>query len=112
MKDSLIPILTLMALHGRPAFAQSSEMSVITLPPPTVAATSSDSTPQATASVVPSILYPNGAPILNNIDTLVVNYITPWQSVDMIIKCGEDTSFSNKISGSEHIQTGMKACTN
>ena len=88
---------------GRPAFAQSSAMDVVTLPPPTTAApaaATSTSDPQAGATVVPSILYPVGNPILNNIDSLVVNYITPWSTVDLIVSCGttaeDPDSFSFK----------------
>jgi hypothetical protein len=66
-------------------------MEVVTLPPPTIAASAAaTSAPlaESSAAVVPSILYPVGNPVLNNIDTLEVNFVTPWESVDMIVSCG------------------------
>ena len=80
-------------------------MEVVTLEPPTTAAapaaTSSVTDVQATASVVPSLLYPIGNPILNNVDSLSVNYVSPWPVVDLLVSCGattEDTdTFSFKV---------------
>ena len=85
-----LSLLLVMNRYSRPVYAQSNAMTVVTLPPPTsvAPAAESTSTPRAGATVVPSILYPVGNPILNNIDTLIVNYITPWQTVDMIVSCG------------------------
>ncbi len=97
-----------MSRYGEPSFAQSNAFEVVTLQPPTTAAaatTSSTIDAQVTASVVPSLLYPLGTPVINNIDSLVINYVTPWPIVDLAVSCGPTTedldSFSFKADNRE-----------
>jgi hypothetical protein len=96
----------------RPGFAQSGAMNVVTLPPPT-SINPTSTTPDAAAAATdgPTIAYPSGNPIINNIDTLVVQYSTPWQNVDLTVSCGttdgDESAFSftadqRKICGIRH----------
>lgn len=78
-------------------------MTLLSLAPPvaqTAAATdspSSDATTTTAASaasstVAPSVLYPDGNPTINNIDTVLVSYISPWDSVDLTVECERGSS--------------------
>ena len=94
-----LALLLVMSRYTRPGIAQSSATEVVTLEPPTTtaaaaaaaAATSSTADPQAIASVVASLLYPVGNPVLNNIDSLSVDYVSPWPVVDLVVSCGATT---------------------
>ena len=98
------------------AQAQSSEMGLLTLAlPASQAATTSNAAAAATTtaapvaaaaatttaadpvatpapSVVPSVLYPAGNPMINNIDTVLVSYTSPWDSVDLTVQCESGSS--------------------
>lgn len=97
-----LPLLLVMSRYGRPGFAQSGAMEVVTLEPPmtaaAAAATSSTADARATTSVVPSLLYPVGNPVLNNIDSLSVNYVSPWPVVDLVVLCGATTEDTDTFS--------------
>lgn len=95
-----LSLLLVMSRFSSPASAQSSAMEVVTLPAPTIrdSTATATSNPLPDASIVPSILYPVGNPVLNNIDTLVVNYITPWSAVQMTVSCGATVEDSDSLS--------------
>ena len=121
MSRSILPLLFVMGFPyqwWQSAQAQSSEMGLLTLAPPaSQAATTSDAAaaaavtttaapvavaaaatttaePVATPapSVVPSVLYPAGNPTINNIDTVLVSYTSPWDSVDLTVQCESGSS--------------------
>lgn len=73
-------------------------MTVVSLAPPvSQEATTDGSSPTnvpstasesgAASTIVPSFLYPSGQPTINNIDTVLVSYISPWDSVDLTVQC-------------------------
>jgi hypothetical protein len=83
---------------SRPAYAQSNVMTLVALSSATsVALADTNATPASNADGVaaaisattPSILYPTGDPVLNNIDTLIVSYKVPWDDVRLAVYCGE-----------------------
>ena len=128
MSRSILPLLFIMSFPyqwWQSAQAQSSEMGLLTLAPPAsqgatttdaaaaaaattpapteAATTTAESVAAPATSVVPSILYPMGSPIINNIDTILVSYTSPWDSVDLTVQCQ---------SGSSKQSYGVDSCKN